>query len=112
MNREFRDNPSFKAWGPFISPNYHNEPITRSDIIIASTVWALTLVNIIIACFLAVKQTKESRAPLQSIYIWMIWMEMAVCFVMGLECYLHLLKFISPSMYHMIASLNVLLTSN
>ncbi|XP_014562704.1 hypothetical protein COCVIDRAFT_83774 [Bipolaris victoriae FI3] len=97
MNQEFRDNPSFKAWGPFISPNYHNEPITRSDIIIASTVWALTLVNIIIAFFLAVRQTKESRAPLRSIYIWMIWMEMAVCFVMGLECYLHLLKFISPS---------------
>lgn len=97
MGGEFRDVPSFKPWGPFISPHYVKEPITTSDIIIASVVWALTLVNCVVACFLAVGQTKESRSPIRSVYIWMIWLEMAVCFVMGLECYLHLLKLISPS---------------
>ncbi|EOA86778.1 hypothetical protein ACJQWK_08267 [Exserohilum turcicum] len=97
MGGEYKDDPSFKAWGPFISPNYKNEPITQTDIIIASTVWGLTLLNCILATHLAIKQTKESRSPLRSVYIWMIWLEMAVCFVMGLECFLHLLKYISPS---------------
>lgn len=97
MNDEFRDDPSFKPWGPLISPNYVNEPITRADIIIASVVWGLTLVNVIIAIFFIYKQTKGSRSPLRSVYVWMIWLELLVSFVMGLECYLHLLKYIKPS---------------
>ncbi|KAB2110766.1 hypothetical protein AG0111_0g260 [Alternaria gaisen] len=97
MSREFRDVPSFQPWGPFISDSYENEPITESDIIIASVVWALTLINVIIAIWLIQKQTRGSRSPLRSVYIWMIWLELIVSFVMGLECFLHLLKFIRPS---------------
>ena len=99
MSDEFRDVPSFQPWGPFISPNYENEPITHSDIIVASIVWGLTLVNVIVALWLIFKQTKNSRAPVRSVYIWMIWLELIVCFVMGLESYLHLLKIIRPSPY-------------
>ncbi|RYN43124.1 hypothetical protein AA0112_g904 [Alternaria arborescens] len=97
MSGEFRDVPSFKPWGPFISDSYENEPITESDIIIASVVWALTLINVIIALWLIQKQTRGSRSPLKSVYIWMIWLELIVSFVMGLESFLHLLKYIRPS---------------
>ncbi|CAI9628022.1 unnamed protein product [Alternaria burnsii] len=97
MSGEFRDVPSFQPWGPFISANYENEPITKSDIIIASVVWALTLINVIVALLLIQKQTLGSRSPLRSVYIWMIWLELIVSFVMGLECFLHLLKYIRPS---------------
>jgi hypothetical protein len=97
MSSEFRDVPSFQPWGPFISDSYENEPITKSDIIIASVVWALTLINVIVALWLIQKQTRGSRSPLRSVYIWMIWLELIVSFVMGLESFLHLLKYIRPS---------------
>ncbi|CAG5162423.1 uncharacterized protein ALTATR162_LOCUS6215 [Alternaria atra] len=97
MSGEYHDDPSFQPWGPFISDTYVNEPITKADIIIASVVWALTLVNVVVAIWLGQKQTRGSRSPLRSVYIWMIWLELIVSFVMGLESYLHLLKYIKPS---------------
>ncbi|CAO2655012.1 Nn.00g117450.m01.CDS01 [Neocucurbitaria sp. VM-36] len=97
MSKEFREDPSFKPWGPLISPDYVNEAITKSDIIIASVVWALTLINIIIALYLIYGQTRGSRSPLKSVYVWMIWLELVTSFAMGLICFLHLLKYIRPS---------------
>jgi undecaprenyl pyrophosphate phosphatase UppP len=97
MNDEFREGVPFKPWGPLISPTYENEPITKADIVVASAVWALTLVNVVIALWQVSKQTKTSRSPLKSVYVWMIWLELIVSFVMGLECFLHLLKLIPPS---------------
>ncbi|KAI4952100.1 hypothetical protein J4E91_003562 [Alternaria rosae] len=97
MSNEYHDKPSFQPWGPFISDSYKNEPITKADIIIASVVWGLTLLNVILALWLIVKQTRGSRSPLRSVYVWMIWLELIVSFVMGLESFLHLLKYIRPS---------------
>ncbi|KAI8942844.1 hypothetical protein NX059_000884 [Plenodomus lindquistii] len=97
MNEEFRIVPSFTPWGPFISDTYELEPITKADIIIASVVWGLTLVNVVIAIWLGISQTKGSRSPLRSVYVWMIWLELIVSFCMGLECFLHLMKLIRPS---------------
>jgi hypothetical protein len=97
MNDEFRENTPFKPWGPLISPTYRNEPITKSDMIVASVVFALTLVNVIVALWQVSYQTKNSRSPMRSAYIWMIWLELSVSFVMALESYLHLLKIIKPS---------------
>ncbi|KAI4650726.1 hypothetical protein J4E93_003083 [Alternaria ventricosa] len=97
MSNEYHDKPSFQPWGPFISDSYKNEPITKADIIIASVVWGLTLLNVILALWLIIKQTKGSRSPLRSVYVWMIWLELIVSFVMGLESFLHLLKYIRPS---------------
>ncbi|KAF2029674.1 hypothetical protein EK21DRAFT_67246 [Setomelanomma holmii] len=97
MNHEFRANVRFEPWGPFVSPNYVNEPITYSDIIVSSVVWALTLISAIIATWQALLQTKHSRAPWRSIYVWMIWLELVASLTMGLVCYLHLLKYIPPS---------------
>jgi hypothetical protein len=97
MNEEFREDVPFKPWGPLISPEYKNENITRADIIVAGCVWALTLINAIIAFWLAIKQTKGSRTPVRSVYVWMIWLELLVCMLMGGECFMHLLKIIPPS---------------
>jgi len=97
MNKEFKIDPDFVAWGPFIPKNYSNEPITLSDIIIASVVWGLTCLAAILAIYLGYGQTQSSRSPLRSTYVWLIWLELLVSFLMGIECYLHLLKFIKPS---------------
>lgn len=97
MSGEFRDVPSFTPWGPFISPDYEIEPITTGDVITASVVWGLTLVNAIIAVWLGYGQTRGSKSPMRSVYVWMIWLELLVSFSMGLECFLHLLKVIRPS---------------
>jgi hypothetical protein len=97
MNTEFRKDAHFQPWGPFISPTYQNERITKTDIVVASLVWVLTLVNAGIAVWLACAQTKVSKSPLRSTYIWMVWLEMIASVVMGLESYLHLLKLIPPS---------------
>jgi hypothetical protein len=97
MNNEFRPDVPFEPWGPLISPNYVKEPINNADIIVASVVWALTLINAIIGCWLAIAQTKSSKYPRRSTYVWMIWLELGASFIMGFECYLHLMKFIKPS---------------
>jgi hypothetical protein len=97
MDEEFRPDAYFKPWGPLISPNYKSQNITRLDVVVASIVWVLTLINVGIALWLASIQARASRSPLRSIYVWMIWLELFVSFVMGLECFLHLLKLIKPS---------------
>ncbi|CBX94094.1 hypothetical protein IAQ61_003966 [Plenodomus lingam] len=97
MNDEFKVDPSFQPWGPFISPEYELEAITVSDIIIASIVWGFTCINVFLAIYLCFNQTQGSRSPIRSVYVWMIWLELAVSFFMGLECFLHLLKIIRPS---------------
>jgi hypothetical protein len=98
MQNEFKQDPNFLPWGPFIPKRYRNEPITRGDVIIASIVWGLTCLATIQAIYLAWGQTKASRSPLRSIYVWLIWIELIVSFIMGIECFLHLLKVIRPSM--------------
>ncbi|KZM25940.1 hypothetical protein ST47_g3000 [Ascochyta rabiei] len=110
MNNEYRDDPSFKPWGPLISPSYVNEPITRADIVVASTVFALTLINVAIGVWLAWGQSRVSRNPLRSVYVWMIWLELGISLVMGIECFLHLQKIIRPSEYKDSNSPNYLLT--
>ncbi|KAF2107983.1 hypothetical protein BDV96DRAFT_286538 [Lophiotrema nucula] len=97
MVNEFNPDPNFLPWGPFVSPSYKFQPITLIDIIIASTVWGLTLINVFIAIYLAFKQSKSSRSPLRSVYVWLIWLELVASFIMGLECFMHLLKLIRPS---------------
>jgi hypothetical protein len=97
MNTEYRKDVHVQPWGPFISSTYRNERITKIDIVVASIVWVLTLTNAGIAVWLACAQTKVSRSPLRSIYIWMVWLEMIASVMMGLESYLYLLKLIPPS---------------
>ena len=97
MSNEWRPDVYFEPWGPFIGKNFKNEDITRTDVIIVSVVWFLTLVNAGVAIWLGYKQSTSSRSPLRSVYVWMIWLELLASFTMGLECFLHVLKFIRPS---------------
>ncbi|KAF3053969.1 hypothetical protein E8E11_000218 [Didymella keratinophila] len=96
QSQEFKEDPTFVPWEPFASPHFVNEPISKTDIITASVVWCLTLIAALSAIFLGYGQTRSSRSLLRSAYVWMIWIELAVCFAMGLECYLHMLKIIRP----------------
>jgi hypothetical protein len=80
---------------------FQDQPIRGSDITIATVVFALTLVNVGIAIYLGYGQTQNSRSPLRSVYVWLIWLELLVSTLMGFECYLHLLKVISASQYAM-----------
>ncbi|KAF2756837.1 hypothetical protein EJ05DRAFT_45198 [Pseudovirgaria hyperparasitica] len=95
--KEFKEDPTFTTWGPFISPEYVLEPITLSDVIIATVVFALTILNVGIAIYIGIAQSKSARRPLRSVYIWLIWLELLVSFLMASECYMHLLKIIRPS---------------
>jgi hypothetical protein len=110
MDKEFRPDVPFEPWGPLISPHYVKEPISNADIIVSSVVWALTLINAIIGCWLAIQQTKGSKYPARSTYVWMIWLELGASFIMGFECYMHLLKFIKPSEWFDFVSGGAMLT--
>lgn len=64
MSNEWKPDVDFDPWGPFIGEHYKNELITKTDVIIASVVWAATLLNVVIAFYLGYKQSKNSRSPL------------------------------------------------
>ncbi|EKG12731.1 hypothetical protein MPH_10144 [Macrophomina phaseolina MS6] len=85
------------AIGPLISPNYIPEDITKADVAISSTVWGLTLVWCGICSWQGLGQTKRARRPWKTVYIWMIWLELLVCFLMGLECWCFIMEWIHPS---------------
>ncbi|KAL5461611.1 hypothetical protein PMIN06_002109 [Paraphaeosphaeria minitans] len=51
------------------------------------------------AAYLALQQTKNSRRPLKSVYVWMIWIELVACIIIAIECLLYLLYIIPPSFY-------------
>lgn len=102
MNRVWRPEVDFSPWGPFVGKYFKNDPITYTDITISSVVWGLTLVNLLIAAWLGYKQCHSSRSPLKSMYIWMIWLEMGASFIMGLECFLFVLKYIRPSRFSLV----------
>ena len=88
-----------------------NQAITGADIVIASVVFGLTIVNVGIAIHLGYSQTKSSKSPLRSVYVWLIWLELLVSFLMGLECYLHLMKIIRASKFSIFLLLTVWLTT-
>ena len=89
-----------RAFGPFIDADtYVIQPTTYRDLIIGSVVFGLAIVVAILAVFLAIQQTKAAKRPLHSVYVWMIWTELAACVVIDLECLLYLLYVVRPSFY-------------
>ncbi|KAF1973242.1 hypothetical protein BU23DRAFT_465651 [Bimuria novae-zelandiae CBS 107.79] len=97
MSNVWRPEVNIDPWGPFIGRDFKNQTTTKTDIIITCFVWAATVINSLIAIYLGYHQSKTSRSPLRSVYIWMIWLELGVSFIMGLESFLHVMKFIRPS---------------
>ncbi|KAJ8117044.1 hypothetical protein OPT61_g1669 [Boeremia exigua] len=96
---EFKPDPSFTAWGPFVRDDYYIQPVTYRAITVASIVFGLASLFGISAVTIAFRQTRACRYPLKSAYIWMIWLEIAASFVIAVECLLYLLKVIRPSFW-------------
>jgi hypothetical protein len=96
---EFNPDPTFTAWGPFIRDGYYIQPVTYRAIIVAGMVFGFAGLFAISAAYIAFRQTKASRNPSRSPYIWMIWLELAASVVIAIECLLYLLKVIRPSFY-------------
>lgn len=96
---EFHPDPTFTAWGPFIRDDYYIQPVTYRAITLASLVFGLAGIFAILAATIAYRQTKANRSPLRSVYIWMIWLELAASVVIAIECLLYLLKVIRPSFW-------------
>ncbi|KAF2087720.1 hypothetical protein K490DRAFT_23453, partial [Saccharata proteae CBS 121410] len=88
---------AFYPIGPLIGDDYVPQPIKKSDVIIASIVWSLTLIWAGICGRQVYQQIRISRFPLRSAFVWMISIELVVCVVMGTECWLHLVEIIPPS---------------
>lgn len=99
MDKIINPGPSFTAWGPFVRNNYTVLPVTRTDIIVASTIFGLANIFAISAAYIAVQQTRLARRPLKSTYIWMIWLEWTASVVLSIECLLYLFRVIRPSFY-------------
>ncbi|KAF2440021.1 hypothetical protein P171DRAFT_324955, partial [Karstenula rhodostoma CBS 690.94] len=90
----------FQAFGPFLDPDtFEIMPTTYRAIIVAGIVFGLSMAFAISAAYLAVQQTRNSRRPLKSIYIWMIWIELVACIIIAIECLLYLLYIVPPSFY-------------
>ncbi|KAH7113240.1 hypothetical protein B0J11DRAFT_146022 [Dendryphion nanum] len=99
MAKEFHEDPNFKAWGPFISDKYVIAPITEIDIIVGGVIFGLSMVFAILATYIGILQTRSIRRPFRSAYVWMIWLEIAACIAIAIECLFYLLKVLRPSFY-------------
>jgi hypothetical protein len=99
LSTEFDPDPTFSAWGPFVPESYHMQPVTYRAIVVAGIVFGLTNIFAFSAAYIAFGQTKACRSPWRSVYIWMIWLELAASIVIAIECLLHLLKIIRPSFW-------------
>ncbi|KAK6586365.1 hypothetical protein PZA11_001422 [Diplocarpon coronariae] len=76
--------------------------VTGSDLVIASIAWGFTLGFGFLTTWTAIKQTAEGVqrygfSKLHSPYIVMIWLEILVCLIFGVICWLHLNGNIPPS---------------
>ncbi|KAM5354071.1 hypothetical protein ACJ41O_000721 [Fusarium nematophilum] len=85
-----------------LSPNYKAQPVTETDLIIASLAWGFTIGFGWLTTWTAVKQTtqvyrRHGRRVWRNAYIWMIWLELLVCLIFAVICFLHLLHYIPPS---------------
>ncbi|KAJ0159940.1 hypothetical protein CTA2_8856 [Colletotrichum tanaceti] len=85
-----------------LSPNFKLEEVTPDDIVIASLAWGFTLGFSWLTVWTAVKQTtamyrRQGDRIYRNAYIWMIWLEILVCAIFSVICWLHLKGIIPPS---------------
>ena len=89
-----------RPFGPFIDPRtFEMEPTTVRSLIIASVVFVVAMMFAGLAVVIGIQQTKASRNPWKSTYIWMIWIELGACIIIAVECMLYLTYVIRPSFY-------------
>ncbi|KAF4989775.1 hypothetical protein FDECE_14599 [Fusarium decemcellulare] len=85
-----------------LSPHFKLQEVTEYDLIIASLAWGFTIGFGWLTTWTAVKQTtkvyrRHGRRVFRNAYIWMIWLELLVCLIFAVICFLHLTGYIPPS---------------
>lgn len=85
-----------------LSPHFKLEPVTQEDMNLASLTWGFTLGFGLLTTWTAIKQTyqaysKHGWRKLNNPYIWMIWLEIAVCLAFSIICWMYLRGVIPPS---------------
>lgn len=84
-----------------LSPNFKLEEVTPDDMVIASLAWGFTLGFGWLTVWTAIKQTtamyrRQGDRIYRNAYIWMIWLEILVCTIFSVICWLHLKGIIPP----------------
>ncbi|OHE94356.1 hypothetical protein CORC01_10284 [Colletotrichum orchidophilum] len=85
-----------------LSPHFKLEEVSEDDMVIASLAWGFTLGFGWLTIWTAVKQTtamyrRQGDRIYRNSYIWMIWLEILVCSIFSIICWLHLKGIIPPS---------------
>ncbi|EOD51396.1 hypothetical protein UCRNP2_1819 [Neofusicoccum parvum UCRNP2] len=85
-----------------LSPHFELEPVTQDDMNLASLTWGFTLGFGLLTTWTAMKQTysaydRHGWRKLNNPYIWMIWLEIAVCLAFSIICWMYLRGAIPPS---------------
>ncbi|KAH6676754.1 hypothetical protein B0J14DRAFT_586251 [Halenospora varia] len=85
-----------------LSDHYVAQPVTVADLQLASLAWGFTIGFGFLTTWTAIRQTADMKrrygySKLNSPYIWMIWLEILVCLIFSIICWLHLNDIIPPS---------------
>jgi hypothetical protein len=84
-----------------LSDNFVLQTVTIYDLQIASLAWGFTIGFGFLTTWNAIRQTasvykRYGYSRLNSPYIWMIWLEISVCLIFSIICWLYLNAFIHP----------------
>lgn len=84
-----------------IPPHYVLHKTTEDDMVIASLAWGFTVGFGWLTTWTALKQTmhiykEQGLRIFHSAYVWMIWLEILVCLIFSIICWLHLRGVIPP----------------
>lgn len=84
-----------------LGPHFVLQEVTENDVAIASICWGFTLGFGFITTWTAFKQTRHvykrhGVAIFRNPYIWMIWLEIIVCLIFSIICWMYLRGYIAP----------------
>ncbi|KAF7531620.1 hypothetical protein G7054_g8703 [Neopestalotiopsis clavispora] len=84
-----------------LSPHYVLQPVTQNDMIVASLAWGFNIGFGWLTTWTAAKQTarawrRSGRHMFRNAYVWMIWLELLVCLMFSIICWLYLRGVIPP----------------
>jgi hypothetical protein len=88
-----------------LSPNFKPLLVTRNDLSIASIAFGWTMGFGFLTIWSAIQQTliirkRHGASKHISPYLWMIWLEILVCLIFAIICFLHLNDIIPPRCIH------------
>lgn len=84
-----------------LSPHFVLPAVSEDDMVIASLAWGFTIGFGWLTTWTAVKQTlhiykRHGRHIFHNAYVWMIWLEILVCLIFSVLCWLYLRGTIPP----------------